>query len=202
MTRVITVEREFGSEGAEFAAALADRLGWSLADNSLVEHVARAAGVPATAVAASDERTDPWYHRLSKGFWQGGIEQSVAPNLDSDAMLGHLQTAIRSTAEQGNSVIVGRAASSLLCGVPGCFHIFTYASMPRKKRWFEETFPDRARHAEAEIHAADHARAAYVRQHYNRDWADRHLYHLMLNSCMGIPAMVDAAITAAALKPR
>ena len=200
MTRVITVEREFGSEGAEFAAALADRLGWQLADKSLVDAVARAAGIPPTEVEATDERLDPWYHRLSKGFWQGG-EQSIAPNLDSDAMLGHLQTAIRSTADRGNSVIVGRAASSLLCGVPGCFHIFTYASMPRKKRWFEETFPDRARHAEQQIHAADAARAAYVRQHYNRDWADRHLYHLMLNSCMGIPAMVDATIRAAALNP-
>ncbi len=200
MTRVITVEREFASEGAEFAAALAARLGWKLVDKSLIQQVAHSAGVQPAVVEACDERLDPWYHRFGKNFWQGGVEQSIEPNLyDSETMIGHLQSTIRNAAAEGNCVIVGRGGSSLLCGLPGGFHIFTFASMPRKKRWFEQKFPERSRNAEQEIHAADQARAAYVRQHYQRDWADRHLYHLMLNSCMGIPAMVEATLRAAAL---
>ena len=46
--RVITVEREYGSRGAEFAHELAGRLGWRLLDDELLTRAARAAGVPET----------------------------------------------------------------------------------------------------------------------------------------------------------
>ena len=39
--RVITVEREYGSRGGEFAHDLADRLGWRLLDSELVCAAAR-----------------------------------------------------------------------------------------------------------------------------------------------------------------
>ena len=48
--RVITVEREYGSRGAEFAHDLATRLGWRLLDSELVSSAARTAGVPEKAV--------------------------------------------------------------------------------------------------------------------------------------------------------
>ena len=43
--QVITVEREYGSRGGEFAHELAARLGWRLMDSELVVAAARAAGV-------------------------------------------------------------------------------------------------------------------------------------------------------------
>ena len=39
--RVITVEREYGSRGGEFAHELADRLGWRLLDSELVARRAK-----------------------------------------------------------------------------------------------------------------------------------------------------------------
>ena len=38
--RVITVEREYGSRGGEFAHDLAERLGWKLLDSELVKGAA------------------------------------------------------------------------------------------------------------------------------------------------------------------
>lgn len=198
MIRFFTVEREYGSEGAEFAAALAAKLGWKLYDQELIEMVAKEAGVSPADIAATDERPDPWMSRWGRSFWQGSLEQGLAKSAnDPDDLHGYLQNAMRRVAEEGHCVIVGRGGSSLLCGEVGAFHVFTYASMPRKKRWFEEKYPERASHAEHDIHAADAARAEYIRKHYGRDWADKHLYHLLLNSCMGLEAMVKAAIDAA-----
>ena len=38
---------------------------------------------------------------------------------------------------------------------------------------------------------------AYVRRYYDRDWADRRLYHMMINSCMGCDAMIDSVLDGA-----
>jgi len=71
MVRFFTIEREYGSEGAEFAAALAEKLGWKLYDKALIDAAAAEAGVDPDQVAAGDERRDPWYARLGRAFWPG-----------------------------------------------------------------------------------------------------------------------------------
>jgi hypothetical protein len=40
---------------------------------------------------------------------------------------------------------------------------------------------------------------AYVRRYYDRDWADRRLYHMMINSCMGCDAMIEAVLDGAGM---
>jgi cytidylate kinase len=102
-------------------------------------------------------------------------------------------------AEEGNCVIIGRGAASILATAPGAFHIFVYASQWRKVRWFEENFPDHAKDAERELAATDKRRAAYVKRYFGHDWTDRRLYHMMINSCMGFEAMIQAAIDGAGL---
>ncbi len=67
--RVITVEREYGSGGGEFAHDLAARLGWRLLDSELLTEAAKTACIPAEAVAQYDDRLDPWYYRYGKVFW-------------------------------------------------------------------------------------------------------------------------------------
>ena len=88
----------------------------------------------------------------------------------------------------------------LLAKAPGAFHVFVYASMARKVRWLEEHFPEHAKDAEREIAATDRRRAEYIRRFHQREWDDRKLYHLMMNSCMGQHAMVEATIEAAGLR--
>jgi hypothetical protein len=203
MIRVITVEREYGSQGAEFARLLAERLGWQLADHALIEEVARRANVPPEIAERRDEQLDPWYNRFGRVIWQGNSERSVVIGqnevFNTERMTSLLQEVMRERAQAGNCVIVGRGAACALHGIPGCFHAFVYASTARKARWFAEIFPERARSAERDLLAMDQRRAGYVQHFYGATWNDYRLYHLMLNSCMGFDAMVEAAIKAAGL---
>jgi cytidylate kinase len=204
MIRVITVEREYGSRGAEFAHLLARHLGWKLIDQCLIEEIAEKAGVPKSLAERCDERLDPWYYRFGKAFWHGSIERLPAlPEsdvFDSDSMVQFVRKYMEQVAEQGNCVIVGRGAASILARAPGAFHIFVYASQWRKVRWFEEHFPEHARDAEYELAATDKRRAAYVRLYFQQEWADRRMYHMMINSCMGFDAMVQATLDGAGLR--
>lgn len=201
--KVITVEREYGSGGGEFAHELAKRLGWRLLDSELVENAARTAGVDPKRAASLDERLDPWYYRYGKAFWQDPV-YAPAPSgeehiFDSQHMRELIQKQILDAAKEGNCVLVGRGAACALAGKPGCFHIFVYATTSARKDWFARAFPRRAEHAEQELAAFDRRRAAVIRKFYQQEWCSRGLYHMLLNSCIGTDAMIDAVQCAAGL---
>ena len=80
--RVITVEREYGSRGGEFAHDLAERLGWRLLDSELVSAAARRAGVTPELAAKFDDRLDPWYYRYGKVFWHDTAYQMTGLSED------------------------------------------------------------------------------------------------------------------------
>ena len=202
MIQVITVEREYGSQGADFAHHLAERLGWKLIDSCLIEDVARKAGVAPTLVKRLDERVDPWYHRFGKAIWVGSLERLPGdPDVfDSERMVEFIRMYFQEQAAKGGCVVLGRGAASVLARAAGAFHIFVYASLPRKIEYVKQRFPEHAKEAESQIVAVDKRRAEYIRRFHQREWDDRRLYHLMINSCMGMQAMVDTAITAAGLR--
>jgi hypothetical protein len=199
--RVVTVEREYGSRGGEFAHDLAERLGWRLLDSELVAGAARAAGIDPAMAEKFDERLDPWYYRYSKAFFHDPITASLNDEMvfDSERMLTLIRKQIMDAAKTGNCVLVGRGSACALAGTPGCFHIFVYATSSAKKDWFERQFPRQAQHAEQELIAHDKRRAQVIRKFYQQEWCSRGLYHLLLNSCIGTEAMIAAVQCAAGL---
>lgn len=202
--RVITVEREYGSRGGEFAHELAARLGWRLLDSELVAGAARAAGVPEDTAAKYDDQMDPWYYRYGKAFWLDSMYSASGPCedqvFDCERMYKLVRQEIEEAAKEGNCVIVGRGAAHALAGRPGCFHVFVYATMAAKRDWFASAFPDEADRAEQEIIAHDKRRAGIIKRIYNQEWCARSQYHMLLNSCIGAEAMIAAAAAAAGLK--
>ena len=203
--RVITVEREYGSHGAEFAHDLAGRLGWKLLDSELIAGAARRAGVDPKVAERFDEKLDPWYYRYGKFLWHDPL-YAPAPGtgdeqpLDSDRMLMLIQQEILEAAKQGNCVIVGRGAACALVGQPGCFHVFVYATAKAKRDWYMKTFPEQANQADTHLAAFDKRRSAVIKKFYQQDWCARGLYHMLLNSCIGLDAMIAAVEGATSLK--
>lgn len=202
---VITVEREYGSRGGEFAHELADRLGWRLLDSELVAGAARTAGVDPKLAVRLDERLDPWYYRYGKIFWHdsGYSMASVGDEhiFDSERMLELIKQEILDAAKQGNCVLVGRGSACALAGKPGCFHVFVYATASAKREWFSRAFPTQAQHADQQLAAFDKRRAAVIRKFYQQEWCSRGLYHMLLNSCMGTEGMITAVQGATGLYP-
>jgi hypothetical protein len=204
-TRVITVEREYGSGGGEFAHDLAAHLGWRLLDAELPCAAARAAGVSPELAAKYDERLDPWYYRYGKVFWRdsgysiAGLSDDQI--FDSERMLSLIRQHILTAAKEGNCVIVGRGAACALANQPGCFHVFVYATAQSKRDWFVEAFPDRASQADQMLAAFDKRRAAVIRKAYQQEWCARGLYHMLLNSAIGSHAMIAAVEGATRLVP-
>jgi hypothetical protein len=202
-TRVITVEREYGSRGGEFAHDLAARLGWRLLDSELLTSAARAACVPEEMAAKYDDQLDPWYYRYGKVFWQDSVYSSTVLSdeqvFDCERMYTLIRTEILKAALAGDCVLVGRGAACALARQAGCFHIFVYATAAAKRDWYTKAFPLKAQHADQELAAHDKRRAAVIRRFYQQEWCARGLYHMLLNSAIGSEAMITAAQGAAGL---
>jgi hypothetical protein len=202
--RVITVEREYGSRGGEFAHDLAERLGWRLLDSELVAGAARMAGVSPELAARYDERLDPWYYRYGKVFWHDSAYPMTGLTddqiFDSERMLSLIRQEILTAAQEGNCVLVGRGAACALACHPGCFHVFVYATAKAKREWFANAFPKQAQQADQLLAAFDKRRAAVIRKFYQQDWCARGLYHMLLNSAIGTEAMIAATQGATGLR--
>jgi cytidylate kinase len=202
--RVITIEREYGSRGGEFAHDLAERLGWRLLDSELVTAAARRAGVNPEVASKFDEHLDPWYYRYGKIFWHDTAYQmsgiSEERVFDCERMFTLIRDEVTTAAKEGNCVIVGRGAACALARQPGSFHVFVYATSKAKREWFIRNFPRQAHNAEESLAAFDKRRAAVIRRFYQQEWNSRCLYHMMLNSAMGTDAMIATVQAAAGLE--
>jgi hypothetical protein len=119
---------------------------------------------------------------------------------DSERMLALIKKEIERAATEGHCVLVGRGAACALACIPGCFHVFVYATAKAKREWFVNAFPKQAQQADQMLASFDKRRAAVIRKIYSQEWCARGLYHMLLNSGMGFEAMIEATLGAAGLK--
>jgi cytidylate kinase len=194
MIRNLVIEREIGSGAGAIARRLSERLGWKLYDQAFTEEIAKMANVPPKACQGHEERVDSWLYRLAKVFWRGSHERSLTvPDVeivDADCLISLSQTVAEKLAEQGQCVIVGRAAPYFLRNRADTFSVFLYA--PREFRYRrllaelknEEEALDRLDHVDEE-------RRAFIKHYFGADWPVRQLYHAMLNTAVGEEATVE-----------
>lgn len=176
------------------AKRAAHRLGWRLLDRELTAEIARLAKVTPEECERHEERVDPWLYRLGKVFWRGSYERILPVEgpeaLDADRMVDLVEQVVRHAAESGRCVIVGRGAPYFLRNRADTFSAFLYA--PRTLK-IQRVSAQAASRAEAEqlVNSVDEERAAFIRHYFGREWPNRHLYHAMVNTVIGIDATVD-----------
>jgi len=202
MIRVITIDREFGSGGAEIAKRVAGRLDWKLWDQSLTNEIARLMECDCRVVEEHEEKRDPLYYRLFKAFLRGSHEGSLnAPRLkmaDTDCIREVTERVVKDAAEGGKCIIVGRGSAYYLQKRPDVFHVFIYAPFAGKVRRLQA---EGKKESEA-IHLAetvDRDRAAFIKQYFGVEWPDRHRFDLMINSAIGMEAAVETIIDSVSL---
>lgn len=202
MIQVITVEREYGSGGADIAGKLAKRLGWKLWNELLTNEIARLMDCDCRAVEAREEKRDPLYYRLFATFMRGSQEGvQNAPRLkmvDADCIREVAERVVKVAAEEGNCVIVGRGSAYYLQERLDAFHVFIYAPFEEKVRRLQAGGKSRDEAAEL-AESVDRERAQFIKQYFGVEWPDRHRFHLMINSTLGDEVAVETILNGIAL---
>ena len=198
MIRIITIEREYGSGAAEIAEMLAQQLGWKLWDKDLTAEIAKMANCRRSAVEEREERLDSLYYRLTRSFWRGSHEGSIAVDplqmLDADSIVRFSERIVNRASSEGNCVIVGRGSQHFLQDHDDTLRFFFYA--PRSDK-VERLVREGTARKEAEhlIDTVDRERAAFIKTFFHVEWPDRNVYHAMINTASGDAAVVRAVLS-------
>jgi len=189
MFNVLTIAREYGSGGSEIGRKVAELLGWECIDKQIIERVAAMGKVDPAWAAQADEHASVWWQRVMKSFRQGGLESYVGEGpefgVDHDTVQTFTAGILQEAARVGNCVIIGRSAQCVLQRYPNVFRMLVYAPLKEKLVRMKLRHPDES-DLSALLRRKDSERLHYARYYYDCDSADPRLYHITMNSTLGI----------------
>ena len=193
--KIITIGREFGSGGHEIGQKLADRLGIPLYDNRLVSMAAEELGVKTEDAERVDESSLNTFvtgYTVTPGMYTEFINAaSYLPSFDTEVYRKQTQI-IKSLAEKGPCVIVGRCADYVLRDRDNCINVFICADKADRKKRIMELYGLNERKAADRIRKTDKERRYYYEVHTGQDWGSIRSHQMLFNvSMLGIDRIVE-----------
>jgi cytidylate kinase len=165
---IITVARQIGSLGNEIAAEVAERLHYTLVDQTKLQMAAASYGMLKSELEEVHEKRPTLVTRYL--------------TMRHRAYLDMIQTIIYNYARQDNVVILGRGATVLLSDVPSALHVNIFAPFNRRVEAVMAHEGVTRPLAEQLTKESDQDRAGYMKYLFDRDWMDPLLYDVMINT--------------------
>jgi len=191
---LITVSREFGAGGSDFATELGKQLGWPVLDQDIIRRVASRLQLEVGTVERLDEHPPNWLARVTSALLIAPPELPVGIDtthlLRMDSVAEAAQSVVVEAAENPPLIIVGHSGQNIFATRHGTLHVRLVAPLESRVDrlvarfgWDRDTATNRAHHIDAD-------RSAYAERYYHREWRDPLLYHVLINT--GRVAIPDA----------
>lgn len=174
---ILAIARELASLGEETAQELARITGYRYLDKEYLER--RLSGM------SPDKREK--YDEKNPGFWASLSQQR-------DDYLHYLKTAILEGAAEGNCIIIGRGASSILKGVQNMLAIKITAPVSVRVERIRALHGCDSRRALQIIEQSDHDRAGFHKYFFSSNWTDAREFDITINTANTDPAHAAVAI--------
>ncbi len=172
---MITISRQYGTCGRQIAGLLAERLGLPFYDKELISLAAKGSRFEERAFEAAEEAAT-----TALGYALGG-RHSLYGMPRNDQLFMVQANVIRTVADRGPAMFVGRCADYVLDGYKETIKIFIQASPDARTRTVMAREGLSRREAEARVKRMDKARAAYYSYYTGRRWSDLESYDIVLN---------------------
>jgi len=189
MFNVLTIAREYGSGGSDIGRKVAELLGWECIDKQIIERVAAMGKVDPSWAAQADEHAIAWWERVMKSFRHGGPESYVGEGstlaVDRDTVQIFTANIIQQAAKVGNCIIIGRSAQCILRHHPHVLRMLVYAPLKEKLERMKLRHLNE-QNLQALLRRKDSERLHYAQYYYDCDSADPRLYHITMNSALGV----------------
>lgn len=131
MKTIITIGRQYGSGGREIGQKIADHYGIKFYDRELLARVAKESGFCKEIIQREDERpTSSFLYNLvmdTYSFGHGAAAAFTDMPLSQKVFLAQFET-IKSLAEEGPCVFIGRCADEALIDRKDVLNLFIHAS--------------------------------------------------------------------------
>lgn len=178
---VITISRETGSGGHTIGKLLAEKLGYAFYDKEIVASAAKEMGIDKKLILENGENmSDQDYIDRKSGL----IPHYKQPDVPYEEIKEAQDKVIRSIADKGNCIIVGRGADYILRGRSDVMNVFVHADMEHRVRRVQrhEGVTGQEERIQRELEQKDRSRTMYYRYFTEREWGKVENYTLALDA--------------------
>ncbi len=194
MNTIITIGRQFGSQGREIGEKIAEYFKIPCYDKELLSRAAKESGFCEEMIENHDERpTNSFLYNLVMDTYSFGYNASsfIDMPISHKVFLAQFDT-IKKIADEGPCVIVGRCADYALSEYKNCLNIFIYADEASKIKHLCERFSDlNEQKARDMIAKKDKQRQSYYNYYSSKKWGRADSYDLCINSAkLGVEGTV------------
>ncbi|HJC16009.1 MAG TPA: cytidylate kinase-like family protein [Candidatus Fusicatenibacter intestinigallinarum] len=177
---VITIGRQYGSNGRRIARALADRMGVHFYDKELIRLASERSDIPYEELQKVDEqRANPWRYPVDEKIQMENRFRFYPMN---DMLFDTEKKIIEELAAREDCVIVGRCANRILKGMDSCVSVFVYAPMEVRVQTIMKRAAINAKEARSLIRRIDKQREYYYNYFTDGTWDDMDEYDFCLDS--------------------
>lgn len=194
---IITIARQYGSNGRKVGKRLADVLGYEFLDKEIIAHIAENYDVDPNILNKYDEQSPS---KLA-GMFSPSITLTNAyiPMYNNimfnDEVIRLQAKALREKAEKNSLVVVGRCADYIFRNEPNLLKVFIYADDDARIAKIVNDYKVPANDAKSVMKKADKNRANYYATYADGKWGDPKQYDLCINSTnLEVDEIVDLII--------
>lgn len=173
---IITIGRQHGSNGHAVAETLAKRLNIPCYSKEIVDRTARDSNFSSEVIRSYDEKRISPFVAPSTHFF--GMDEGFRLNMQ---IASAQFDAIRSLANEGDAVFVGRCADYVLRGREDLVRVFLLADMPYRIKTVMERKNLNRDQAKKLIKEVDKDRSSYYHYYTDQVWGASDCYDLCLN---------------------
>ncbi len=186
MNKVITIGRQFGSGGREIGEKLAKHFDIPYYDKELINRVAKDSGFCQEIIESNDERpTSSFLYNLVMDTYSFGYNSSsfIDMPISHKIFLAQFDT-IKSIADEGPCVIVGRCADYALAEHENVLNVFICADEECRIRRIKERHPEITSDSKARdmMVKKDKQRQSYYNYYASGKWGHASTYDITVNS--------------------
>jgi cytidylate kinase len=204
---IVTISTRYGSALSPVLEGLRDQLHYRIVNDELPTVVATRLGISKEAAKHVGAAPTPFSERILRGLTHATPEISgfTMPRTDINAEYVHaIEHAVREVAQEGNSVIVGRAGGHILRERNDVLKVFLHAPLPWRTARIMAALQCDQKTAEAEIARVDGAHETFAREYFKYDRNDAANYNLALDvsrfSIAGTVVLISTATQRAKLQ--
>jgi cytidylate kinase len=182
---VITISRQFGAGGITLGKMIADELGYTFADQDIVERVAKEANVSPHWVETVEKEAGGKLSRFITKMVSKPLVDRILKDergyIDEETYLDYIVLIIAQIADEGDVVILGRGSQYILNDHPDAYHILLINDFKNRVRFMMERYDLSSSKASQVVNREDKRRMNLYRKLGKTDYDSSALYHLVLN---------------------
>ena len=180
---IITISRQYGSGGRQIGQQLAKELNLPFYDKEIIDLAAKESGLAADFIRGQEQQlTQSLLFSIVTNFTSNaGAFNPNMLSLSDQVYLAEAK-AIRSLADKGSCVMVGRCADWVLEKDYDVLRVFVCAPIETRCKRAVEEYGDKAENIQKAVQNIDKQRARYCQHYCDKAWEDADNYDLCLNS--------------------